>query len=147
MVEGAILVRTGAGATGLLSAVIREACESVPDAADLPLVPLVQWALRTGARQAPRSGASRPHRRRELASPPKPFSRNRSWLAARVDGCCFPKLPAVVADYAEIENQEAVVRFLEHLGVRGGGRSQEPRRVDLDQPDTVLKTVVEQSSE
>ncbi len=103
----------------MLSAVIREACESVPDATDLPLVPLAQWALRRGKNRRDlvpliltEKGARKPAKAL-LAEPFVAGGQSRRLL--------FPKLPAVVADYAEIENQEAVVRFLEHLGVGGGG--------------------------
>ncbi|MXZ59957.1 MAG: DUF3883 domain-containing protein [Acidobacteria bacterium] len=102
----------------MLSAVIREVCESVRGAADLPLVPLVQWALYRGDRRrdlVPRvlteEGARKPSEAL-LADPLVAGGRNRRLL--------FPKLPALVPEYAALENVEAVVRFLEQLGVHGG---------------------------
>lgn len=101
-----------------LSTVVREACESDDDAAGLPLVPLLQWALHRGDKRQDlvplvltEKGARRPNNAL-LANPLVGGGRGRRLL--------FPKLPALVADYAQIEDHDAVVLFLERLGIHGG---------------------------
>ena len=101
-----------------LSTVMREACESAEDAAGLPLVPLLQWALHRGDRRQDlvplvltEKGARRPNDAL-LADPLVGGGQSRRLL--------FPKLPALVADYAQIEDHDAVPLFLERLGVHGG---------------------------
>ena len=102
-----------------LSAVIREAFESVLDAADLPLVRLAEWALRRGKNRrdlVPLILTEKGARKPAMALLAEPFV-----AGGRSRRLLFPKLSAVVENYAEIEDQQAVVRFLERLGVRGGG--------------------------
>ena len=101
-----------------LNSIVRQACESAVDPATLPLVSLVEWALHRGENRrdlVPRvlteKGARKP-RKALLADPLVEGGRSRRAL--------FPTLPALVEGYAQLEDREAVVRFLTGLGVRGG---------------------------
>ena len=102
-----------------LSAVVREACESAADPAGPPLVSLVQWAIHRGDKRQDlvplvltENGARRPAEAL-LADPLVVGGRSRRLL--------FPKVPALVADYGQLDDHEALVLFLERLGVRGSG--------------------------
>ena len=115
----------------MLSAVIREVCESVRDAADLLLVPLVRWALHRGRRRdlVPRVLTEEGIRKPSDALLADPFVGG-----GRYRRVLFPKLPALVADYEDSDSLEAVVPFLQQLGVRGGValKNQETRVSDFN---------------
>ncbi len=102
-----------------LSAVVQRACDYADDPDDLPLVQLMEWALHRGERRQDlvplvltEAGARSPAEAL-LADPFVAGGRSRRQL--------FPNLPAIAPQYAAIEDRRAVVRFLERLGVSGGG--------------------------
>ena len=123
-----------------LSAVVREALESAGDATGLPFVPLVQWALHRGEKRRDlvplvltEKGARKPGKAL-LADPLVGGGQSRRAI--------FPKPPALVADYAQLEDLEAVVLFLKNLGVRGGAALDEQQRLVADgRPQEVAKLI------
>ena len=122
-----------------LSAVVREASEPSGDATGLPLVPLVQWALHRGEKRQDlvplvltEKGACRPAEAL-LADPLVGGGQSRRAL--------FPKLPALVADYAQLEDLEAVVRFLQRLGVGGGALVERTKWFSRRSPEEVARQI------
>ena len=102
-----------------LSAIVQRACDDADDPDDLPLVQLMEWALHRGERRRDlvplvltEAGARSPAEAL-LADPFVAGGRSRRQL--------FPNLPAIAPQYATLDGRRAVVRFLDRLGVSGGG--------------------------
>ena len=100
-----------------LADIVEQACADVNQEDDFPLVELMEWALARGANRQDlvpmvltEDGPHEPCSAL-LADPLVPGGKARRLL--------FPDLPALVEDYAIIDDQHAVVRFMERLGVRG----------------------------
>ncbi len=113
-----------------LASVVERACDAVEDKDDLPLVELLEWALRRGERRQDlvplvmtEDGARRP-REALLADPLVDHGRCRRDL--------FQNRPALVEDYAFIEGRRAVILFLERLGVAGQVKLRELRTSSTD---------------
>ena len=108
-----------------LADIVRRGCADADDGNDFPLVELLDWAV---ARRANRrdlvplvlteDGAHKPSEAL-LADPLVPGGEDRRRL--------FPSVPALVEDYALINDQQAAVRFIEGLGVRGDATLKEQR--------------------
>ena len=102
-----------------LASLVRQACEGAEENNDLLLVELLEWALSRGDRRQDlvplvrtENGALKPPDAL-LADPLVEGGKSRREL--------FFGKPALVEDYAIINDQHAVVLFLERLGVPGGG--------------------------
>lgn len=113
-----------------LAALVERACEATKDKDALPLVELLEWALNRGERRQnlvplvmTEDGARRP-REALLADPLVDHGRCRRDL--------FQSSPALVEDYAIIEDREAVILFLERLGVPGQVKLREVRTPSSD---------------
>lgn len=109
-----------------LSMVVQRACDAAGDPDDLPLVHLMEWALHRGDQRGDlvplvltEAGALSPSEAL-LADPFVAGGRSRRQV--------FPNLPALAPQYASISDRRAVVRFLERLGVRGGGELEKRER-------------------
>ena len=108
-----------------LADIVRRGCADADDGNDFPLVELLDWAV---ARRANRrdlvplvltaDGAQKPSAAL-IADPLVPGGEDRRRL--------FPSVPALVEDYALIDDQQAAVRFIEGLGVRGDATLKERR--------------------
>ena len=100
-----------------LADMVQQACAAGEHEEDFPLVELLDWALSRGSqRQDLVPMVLTEHGPHEpaaalLADPFVPGGRDRRSL--------FPDVPALVEDYAFIDDQNAVVQFIERLGVRG----------------------------
>lgn len=109
-----------------LASLIQRACEEAEDRDHLPLVELLEWALSRGDRRRDlvplvltEKGARKPENAL-LADPLVEGGQSRREL--------FLDKPALSEDYAIIDEQHAVILFLERLGVCGGGVLDEKRR-------------------
>ena len=108
-----------------LASIVQRACADAEHGEDFPLVELLDWALARGPQRQDlvplvltEDGPHEPSAAL-LADPVVPGGKDRRRL--------FPKLPTVVEDYAIIDDQQAVVRFLERLGVCGNATLEEHR--------------------
>lgn len=100
-----------------LADIVEQACADADLGSDFPLVELLEWALARGAHRQDlvpmvltENGPHHPSSAL-LADPLVPGGDARRLL--------FPDMPALVEDYAIIDDQHAVVDFLRRLGVRG----------------------------
>ena len=100
-----------------LADIVRRGCANAGDGNAFPLVELMDWAVARGANRQDlvpqvqtEDGAYEPAAAL-LADPLVPGGDDRRRL--------FPRIPALVEDYALIDDQQAAVRFIEGLGVRG----------------------------
>ena len=100
-----------------LADIVQRTCAAAEHEEDFPLVELLDWALARGPQRQnlvplvlTEDGARKPSSAL-LANPLVPGGEDRRRL--------FPNVPALVKNYANIDNQQAVVRFIERLGVRG----------------------------
>lgn len=108
-----------------LADIVRQGCTDADDGNRFPLVELLDWAV---SRRANRrdlvplvltaDGACKPSAAL-LADPLVPGGEDRRRL--------FPSVPPLVEEYAFIDDQQAAVRFIEGLGVRGGATLKERR--------------------
>ena len=108
-----------------LADIVQQTCAATEHEEDFPLVELLDWALARGPQRQDlvplvltEDGAHKPSSAL-LADPLVPGGEDRRQL--------FPNVPALVKDYASIENQQEVVRFIERLGVRGAANLKEQR--------------------
>ena len=108
-----------------LAEFVQRACTTNEHEKDFPLVELLGWALARGPQRQDlvplvltEDGAHEPSAAL-LVDPLVPGGKDRRRL--------FPNMPALVEDYAIIDNQQAVVRFIEGLGVRGDATLKEQR--------------------
>ena len=106
-----------------LASLVRNAFEDAERKEDLPLVELVEWALSRGDRRQDlvplvltEKGVRKPADAL-LADPLVEGGESRRQL--------FPDKPALVENYASIEERHAVVLFLMRLGVCGGAKLNE----------------------
>ncbi len=101
-----------------LADIVKQACAAAEEGSDFPLVELLDWALARGANRQDlvplvlTEDGQREPSESLAADPLVPGGTARRLL--------FPDVPALVDDYAIIDDQHAVVLFLERLGVRGG---------------------------
>ena len=108
-----------------LKDIVRQVCTDAGDGDAFPLVELLDWAVsRNPNRQdlvplvMTEGGAHKPSAAL-LADPLVPGGEDRRRL--------FPSVPALVEDYALIDDQQAAVRFIERLSVRGDATLKERR--------------------
>ena len=108
-----------------LADIIQRACADTEHKEDFPIVELLEWALARGAQRQDlvpmvltENGPHEPSAAL-LANPLVPGGEARRLL--------FPDVPALVEDYAFFDDQSAVLRFLERLGVRGNATLEEHR--------------------
>ena len=108
-----------------LADIVRRGCADADDGNDFPLVELLDWAVARSANRQDlvplvltEDGAHKPSVAL-LADPLVPGGEDRRRL--------FPSVPALVEDYALIDDQQAAVRFIEGLGVRGDATLKERR--------------------
>ena len=112
-----------------LAEIVQRGCTDAEDgdvsSDDFPLVELLDWAVARGANRQDlvplvltEDGARKPSVAL-LADPLVPGGEDRRRL--------FPSVPALVEDYALIDDQQATVRFIEGLGVRGDATLKEQR--------------------
>ena len=109
-----------------LADLIEKACSLVKTPAEFPLVELLDWALRRGDNRQDlvpfvmtEKGARKPEEAL-LADPIVIGGKSRRVL--------FSDKPALVEDYLIIDDQKAVVLFLERSGVIGGGKLEEIKK-------------------
>ena len=108
-----------------LAEIVQRGCTDAEDGDDFPLVELLDWAVARGANRQDlvplvltEDGAHKPSAAL-LADPLAPGGEDRRRL--------FPSVPALVEDYTLIDDQQAAVRFIEGLGVRGDATLKEQR--------------------
>ena len=114
-----------------LADIVQQVCTDPEDGGAFPLVELLDWAVARGANRQDlvplvltEDGTHMPSAAL-LADPLVPGGEDRRRL--------FPGVPALVEDYALIDDQQAAVRFIERLGVRGAATLKERRvRVGYD---------------
>ena len=120
-----------------LADIVRRGCADADDGNDFPLVELLDWAVARGANRQDlvplvltEDGAHKPSVAL-LADPLVPGGEDRRRL--------FRSVPALVQDYALIDDQQTAVRFIERLGVCGNATLKErPNHVGYDE-QTVAK--------
>ena len=100
-----------------LADIVRRACADAEHGDQFPLVELLDWAVARGVHRQDlvpqvltEHGTQKPSAAL-LADPLVPGGEDRRRL--------FPSVPALAEDYALIDDQQAVVRFIEGLGVHG----------------------------
>lgn len=109
-----------------LADIVKQACAEAEQRGGFPLVELLEWALARGAN------------RQDLVplvltedgprQPSESLAANPLVAGGKARRLLFSEIPAVVEDYAIIDDQHAVVRFMERLGVRGRAALVERRR-------------------
>jgi len=109
----------------LLRDIVRQGCEDADGGNDFPLVELLDWAVARGPNRQDlvplvltEDGAHQPSVAL-LADPLARGGEDRRRL--------FPSVPALVEDYAIIDDQQSAVRFIEGLGVLGDATLKEQR--------------------
>lgn len=109
----------------LLRDIVRRGCADADGGNHFPLVELLDWAVARGPNRQnlvplvlTEDGAHKPSVAL-LADPLVPGGEDRRRL--------FPNVPALVEDYALIDDQQAAVRFIEGLEVRGDATLKERR--------------------
>ena len=114
-----------------LKDIVRQVCIVAGDGDAFPFVELLDWAVARGTNRQDlvplvltEDGAHKPSAAL-LADPLVPGGEDRRRL--------FPSVPALVEYYALIDDQQAAVRFIEGLGVRGNAKLKErPKHVGYD---------------